>query len=68
MRPGKPVTREAECPNCGNPVRARIYDDAPQKCKWCRRMFKAKTIRRGRKLYIEAEPAAFETAYTRQKP
>lgn len=55
--------KQIECPTCGNTTTAKSVDE-PQKCKWCRRLFKVKVKRRNkegkkRKLNWSAEPVDF---------
>ena len=48
-----------ECPTCGNVTIAKSIDE-PQKCRWCRRLFKVRIVRRGgKKLDWEAEAVDF---------
>lgn len=54
-----------ECPTCGNETLA-YSDEEPQKCKWCRRLFKVKVTKRKKsgkkgKCHWEAEPVDFPT-------
>lgn len=54
---------EIECPVCGNTIIAKSTDE-PQKCRWCRRMFKVTVTRRNKeskkaKFNWEAEPVDF---------
>ena len=39
-----------ECPTCGNVTTAKAIDE-PQKCRWCRRLFKVHVMRRGGKKF-----------------
>lgn len=48
-----------ECPTCGNVTTAKSIDE-PQKCRWCRRLFKVRVMRRGGKKFDwEAEAVDF---------
>lgn len=54
---------EIECPTCGNTTKAKSIDE-PQKCRWCRRLFKVKITRRNKegkkpKFTWDAEPVDF---------
>ena len=55
--------RQIECPTCGNTTTVKSIDE-PQKCKWCRRLFKVKVTRRNKegkkgKFDWTAEPVDF---------
>lgn len=55
---------QIECPTCGNTVTAKSVDE-PQKCKWCRRLFKVNIIRKNKegkkaKYNWTAEPVDFD--------
>lgn len=39
--------QQVECPTCGNATTAKSIQE-PQKCKWCRRLFKVTIIRRNK--------------------
>lgn len=54
------IYREVICPHCGNEITVKSVSE-PQKCKWCRRLVKAKFTRRGksRKWNCEVEPVEF---------
>ena len=39
-----------ECPTCGNVTTAKAIDE-PQKCRWCRRLFRVRVTRRGGKKF-----------------
>ena len=50
---------DIECPMCGNVTTAKSID-GPQKCMWCRRLFKVRVTRRGgKKFYWEVEAVDF---------
>lgn len=36
---------QIECPTCGNTTTAKSIDE-PQKCRWCRRLFKVTVTKR----------------------
>lgn len=61
----KVIYQQIECPVCGNTTTAKSVEE-PQKCKWCRRLFKVKVTRRNKegskkaKYNWEAEPVDFE--------
>ena len=49
-----------ECPHCGNEINVSSSKE-PQKCHWCRRLFRIHVKRRkGKKFDWEAEPVDFE--------
>ena len=55
--------KQIDCPTCGNQTTAKSIDE-PQKCRWCRRLFKVTVTRRsgqGRKTKYNwsAEPVDF---------
>lgn len=60
--------KKIDCPICGNETTAKSVHE-PQKCRWCRRLFKVDIKRRngkeGKKVKFnwEAEPTEFETEY-----
>lgn len=66
------VYRNVECPHCGNDISVKnIQED--QKCKWCRRLVKAKfTRRKNGRFIVEVEPVEFKinqgTPFTRHSP
>lgn len=56
--------KQIECPTCGNTTTAKSVPE-PQKCRWCRRLFKVNVKRRnkeGRKGKYDwsAEPVDFD--------
>ena len=56
--------KQIECPTCGNTVDAKSIKE-PQKCRWCRRLFKVSVVRRnkeGRKGKFDwtAKPVEFD--------
>lgn len=56
------VYREAICPHCGNETTVKSVDEG-QKCKWCRRLIKARFKRRKNgKWVFDVEPIDFETS------
>ena len=55
--------RQIECPTCGNTTTAKSVDE-PQKCTWCRRLFKVTITQRNKdgkkkKLDWSVEPVDF---------
>ena len=49
-----------ECPHCGNEINVSSSKE-PQKCHWCRRLFRIHVKRRkGKKFEWIAEPVDFE--------
>lgn len=56
------VYREAICPHCGNETVVKNVEEG-QKCKWCRRLIKAKfTRRKNGKWIFDVEAIDFETS------
>lgn len=56
--------KQIECPTCGNETTAKAIDE-PQKCRWCRRLFKVNVTRRNKegrkgKYNWSAEPVDFK--------
>ena len=45
--------RRIECPHCGNEITAKNIDD-DQKCPFCKRKYKVKCTKRGKKYHWEA--------------
>lgn len=41
------IYKQIECPTCGNETTAKSIPE-PQKCKWCRRLFKVTITRRNK--------------------
>lgn len=39
--------KQIECPTCGNEITAKSVDE-PQKCRYCRRLFKVKVTKRNK--------------------
>lgn len=55
------VYREAVCPHCGNETTIKNVPEG-QKCKWCRRLIKAKfTRRKNGKWLFDVEAIDFES-------
>ena len=52
---------QIECPICGNTTTAKSVEE-PQKCRWCRRLFKVTLSKRkqGKKWIWSAEAVDFE--------
>lgn len=55
--------KQIDCPHCGNPTTAKSIDE-PQKCKWCRRLFKVTITKRNKdgkkaKFNWDVEPVDF---------
>ena len=51
--------KQIECPTCGNVTTAKAIKE-PQKCRWCRRLFKVtQTHVKGKKWDWNAEPVDF---------
>lgn len=56
--------KQIECPTCGNVTTAKSIQE-PQKCQWCRRLFKVTITKRNTngkkgKFSWSAEPVDFE--------
>lgn len=41
------IYKQIECPICGNETTAKSIEE-PQKCRWCRRLFKVTITRRNK--------------------
>ena len=55
--------KQIDCPHCGNSTTAKSIDE-PQKCKWCRRLFKVTITKRNKdgkkaKFNWDVEPVDF---------
>lgn len=56
--------KQIECPTCGNVTTAKAIKE-PQKCRWCRKLFKVIVTRRNKegkrgKYDWEVEPVDFD--------
>lgn len=51
--------RKVDCPHCGNEITLKSIEE-DQKCKWCRRLVKAKFTKRGKKWDCEGIPVDFK--------
>lgn len=59
------IYKQIECPTCGNETTAKSVEE-PQKCRWCRRLFKVTLTRRNKqgkknKYNWSVEPVDFPT-------
>lgn len=59
--------KKIDCPTCGNETIAKSVRE-PQKCKWCRRLFKVNIVKRNKeskkaKFNWNIEPIDFDTEF-----